>query len=56
MSGIKRGDLVSVYADLYGKCRKGLTKPFDGQKLFLGNGISLFDRRDVFCCQNNFRY
>ncbi|XP_067049452.1 tRNA (cytosine(72)-C(5))-methyltransferase NSUN6-like isoform X2 [Acropora muricata] len=52
---IKRGDLVSVYADLYGKCRKGVTKPFDGQKLFLGNGISLFDRRDVFCSQNNFR-
>lgn len=53
--GIKKGDLVSVYADLYGKCRKGLTKPFDGPKLFLGNGISFLDRRDIFCSQQNFR-
>ena len=35
ITGIERGDLVSVYADLEGKCRKGLTKPYDGQKCLL---------------------
>jgi len=51
--GIERGDLVSVYADLEGKCRKGLTKPYDGQKLFVGNGTAVLARKEIFCSQQN---
>ena len=52
---MNRGDVVSVYADLDGKCRQGLIKPYDGQKVFLGNGVSVLDRRDIFCSQQNVR-
>ena len=53
MSGIDRGDVVSVYCDLESKCRKGLIKPFDGQKVFLGNGIAAFARKEIFCSEQN---
>jgi len=55
ITGIERGDLVSVYADLESKCRKGLTKPYDGQKLFVGNGTAVLARKEVFCSQQNVR-
>lgn len=42
------GDKVSVYADLDGQCRSGLTKAFVGPKLFLGNGRACVSRQDVF--------
>ncbi|KAL9971447.1 hypothetical protein ACROYT_G023969 [Oculina patagonica] len=51
--GIDRGDVVSVYADLDGKCRKGLTKQYDGKKLFVGNGTAVLARKDIFCSQQN---
>lgn len=54
-TGIDRGDVVSVYADLDSKCRKGLTKPYDGKKLFVGNGTAVLTRKDVFCSQQNIR-
>ena len=56
MSGIDRGDVVSVYCDLENKCRKGLIKPFDGQKVFLGNGIAALARKEIFCSEQNVRY
>lgn len=55
ITGIERGDLVSVYADLEGKCRKGLTKPYDGQKVFVGNGTAVLARKEIFCSQQNVR-
>ncbi|XP_020626279.1 putative methyltransferase NSUN6 isoform X2 [Orbicella faveolata] len=51
--GIERGDLVSAFADLEGKCRKGLTKPYDGQKVFVGNGTAVLARKEIFCSQQN---
>lgn len=55
ITGIERGDLVSVYADLEGKCRKGLTKPSDGQKVIVGNGTAVLARKEIFCSQQNVR-
>ncbi|KAK2152149.1 hypothetical protein LSH36_338g01025 [Paralvinella palmiformis] len=47
--GMRVGDEVSVYVDLDRGCRKGLTKPYEGRKLFVGNGMALCSRQDVFC-------
>ncbi|XP_040823855.1 tRNA (cytosine(72)-C(5))-methyltransferase NSUN6 isoform X1 [Ochotona curzoniae] len=44
---MKAGDVVSVYSDIKGKCKKG-AKEFDGTKLFLGNGVSELSRKDIF--------
>ena len=42
------GDQVSVYCDVKKKCRKGMTKHFDGEKFYLGNGKALFSRWQLF--------
>ncbi|XP_063974274.1 tRNA (cytosine(72)-C(5))-methyltransferase NSUN6 isoform X2 [Diachasmimorpha longicaudata] len=47
-SGSKIGELVSVFADVSGACRKGLSKPFSEEKKFLGNGILLQNRDSIF--------
>ncbi|XP_074122899.1 tRNA (cytosine(72)-C(5))-methyltransferase NSUN6 isoform X1 [Sminthopsis crassicaudata] len=44
---MKAGDVVSVYSDIEGKCKKG-AKEFDGKKVFLGNGISELSRNEMF--------
>lgn len=44
---MKAGDVISVYSDINGKCKKG-AKEFDGTKVFLGNGISELSRKDIF--------
>ncbi|XP_053428150.1 tRNA (cytosine(72)-C(5))-methyltransferase NSUN6 isoform X1 [Nycticebus coucang] len=44
---MKSGDLISVYSDIKGKCKKG-AKEFDGTKVFLGNGISEVSRKELF--------
>lgn len=44
---MKAGDVISVYSDIKGKCKKG-AKEFDGTKVFLGNGISELSRKDIF--------
>lgn len=44
---MKVGDVVSVYSDIKGKCKKG-AKEFDGTKVFLGNGISESRRKEIF--------
>ncbi|XP_038611581.1 tRNA (cytosine(72)-C(5))-methyltransferase NSUN6 [Tachyglossus aculeatus] len=45
--GMKAGEVVSVYSDVEGKCRKG-AKGFAGTQAFLGNGISELSRREIF--------
>ncbi|KAL2761431.1 tRNA (cytosine(72)-C(5))-methyltransferase NSUN6 isoform 1 [Daubentonia madagascariensis] len=44
---MKSGDVISVYSDIKGKCKKG-AKEFDGTKVFLGNGISELSRKEIF--------
>nr|XP_044990891.1 tRNA (cytosine(72)-C(5))-methyltransferase NSUN6 isoform X2 [Jaculus jaculus] len=44
---MKAGDVISVYSDIKGKCKKG-AKEFDGAKVFLGNGISELSRKEIF--------
>ena len=42
------GNSVSVYADIDGACRKGMNKPFEGRKLFAGNGTVQLSRDDIY--------
>ncbi|NXN95966.1 NSUN5 methyltransferase, partial [Rhinopomastus cyanomelas] len=44
---MKAGDLVSVYSDIEGKCKRG-AKEFEGAKVFLGNGVSELSRSEIF--------
>lgn len=44
---MKAGDVISIYSDIKGKCKKG-AKEFDGTKVFLGNGISELSRKEIF--------
>ncbi|UYV81414.1 NSUN6 [Cordylochernes scorpioides] len=52
---LQQGAPVSVYADITGLCRRGLTKTFDGPKLFVGNGRMVLSRAELFA-SNNPRY
>ena len=54
-SGVQRGDKVSVYVDVEGRCRKGLVKRFDGVKLHVGNGHAEVSRHDVFVSGDHVR-
>ena len=42
---------MSVYSDVNGACRRGLTKPFDGTKVFVGNGVAEMARKEIFCSE-----
>ena len=55
-SGIQQDNLVSLFADVEGKCRKGLTRTYEGRKLFLGNGRALLGRNDIFCSGDTVRW
>ena len=46
---MKKGDIVSVYSDIDGLCRRGLTKPFQERKIFVGNGRVEMGRTEIFC-------
>ena len=39
-----------MYADLDGKCKRGLVVDYEGKTLFVGNGIMQLNRRDLFGC------
>lgn len=39
---------MSVYADLDGKCKRGLVVEYEGRILFVGNGTARMSRRDLF--------
>jgi len=54
-SFMKCGDVVSVYLDLENKCLRGFQKKFNGKKLFIGNGISMFNRDQLFKSIENIR-
>ncbi|XP_011307309.1 putative methyltransferase NSUN6 [Fopius arisanus] len=47
-SGSKIGDVVSVFADVSGACKKGFTREFLHPKKYLGNGILLQNRSSIF--------
>lgn len=47
--GTKVGEEVSIYADLSGKCKKGLIKCDEVvEKLYIGNGIAKMQRYQLF--------
>ena len=54
--GIKKGDNVSVYADLEKKCCRGYTKKFTERKFFIGNGVCLYDRNEMFESNAKLKY
>jgi len=54
--GVSRGEKVSIYVDIEGRCRKGLVKPFEGSKLYVGNGVAQVSRRDVFVNDGHLRW
>eukprot|EP00106_Octopus_bimaculoides_P002253 XP_014769695.1 PREDICTED: putative methyltransferase NSUN6 [Octopus bimaculoides] len=43
-----RGDIVSLYVDMEGSCLRGQTQPLKGEKIFLGNGVALVSRNQIF--------
>ncbi|KAM9333491.1 tRNA (cytosine(72)-C(5))-methyltransferase NSUN6 isoform 4-T4 [Pholidichthys leucotaenia] len=45
---MKVGDVVSVFSDLEGRCTRGATS-FQGNKVFVGNGVAEMDRSSIFC-------
>ncbi|GAA6215083.1 putative methyltransferase NSUN6 isoform X1 [Lates japonicus] len=45
---MKAGDVVSVFSDLEGRCTRGATS-FQGNKVFVGNGVAEMDRSSIFC-------
>ena len=47
-TGIAKGDEVSVYADIDGKCLKGLATPYTGRVALVGNGVVVQDRTSWF--------
>ena len=54
---ILAGDMVAVYADLDGQCRKGLKEEYKERKLYVGCGVIQLSRDQVFCsAQVKLRY
>ena len=47
-AALQVGDVVSVFSDVESRCTRG-AKSFEGQKVFLGNGVCEMSRSDVFC-------
>ncbi|XP_064648032.1 tRNA (cytosine(72)-C(5))-methyltransferase NSUN6-like [Lineus longissimus] len=45
---MNENDMVSVFADIDGQCRKGLMTQFQGRKLFVGNGKAMLSRKKLF--------
>lgn len=49
VTGVQFGDTVSVYADVLGKCKKGLQTVYSHEaKLFIGNGIVKMNRHQLY--------
>lgn len=44
---MKAGDMVSVFSDIEGRCTRGATS-FQGNKVFVGNGVAQMDRSSIF--------
>lgn len=39
---------MSVFADIEGRCLRGWSRPFTYRAVFVGNGVLLRTRRDLF--------
>ena len=48
LQDLKVGETVSVLADVNGSCHKGLCSKFEGEAVFVGNGVVRKDRTEVF--------
>lgn len=48
LSDLNIGDIVSVYTDVEGQCKRGLAVSFTGRKLFVGEGIAMQSRHEIF--------
>ena len=46
--GLSRGDQVLVYADIEGKCRRGLAVSFNEKRVFVGVGVTVLNREELF--------
>ena len=46
--GMAKDDHVSIHVDLEGKCRKGSKVQLEGEKYFVGNGIAVLSRSEIF--------
>lgn len=44
---------MSVFVDLLKVCKRGQLLPFDQlcQRTFVGNGVALMDRKEMFCAK-----
>uniref|UniRef100_A0A1A8CGU9 NOP2/Sun domain family, member 6 n=1 Tax=Nothobranchius kadleci TaxID=1051664 RepID=A0A1A8CGU9_NOTKA len=51
---MKVGDKVSVFSDLEGRCTRGATS-FQGNKVFVGNGVAEMNRSHIFCSDKPLR-
>ena len=47
-AGLQTGDMVSVFADMEGKCRRGLATDYEAQTLYVGNGVAELSRTQLF--------
>ncbi|KAI8909961.1 S-adenosyl-L-methionine-dependent methyltransferase [Powellomyces hirtus] len=45
---MRKGDRVAVYVDLDGACLRGQSREYTGRKTFVGNGIALMGREDLY--------
>ncbi|KAG8230308.1 hypothetical protein J437_LFUL008500, partial [Ladona fulva] len=54
-SEIRKHDLVGVWADLDSGCRRGLKKDYEGRKVYVGHGIALLTRRELFAENNHIK-
>lgn len=45
---LKVGEAVSVLADVNGSCHKGQCSKFEGEVVFVGNGVARKSRAEVF--------
>jgi len=49
-SGASEGDIVSIYADIGGVSKRGWTQKLDQKyRVFVGNGVLLMGRKQIFC-------
>ncbi|KAK6165523.1 hypothetical protein SNE40_022438 [Patella caerulea] len=50
-SSMMKGDLVAVYCDMEGLCRRGATQKYSKNKMFVGNGVAQIGRDEYFCSE-----
>ncbi|XP_034240783.1 tRNA (cytosine(72)-C(5))-methyltransferase NSUN6-like isoform X1 [Thrips palmi] len=54
LPGAREGDIVSIYADICGVSKRGWTQKLNEKsRMFVGNGVLLMDRKQIFC-ENGF--